>query len=174
MAVSTTTFAQRMDKINSGKTTSWTVPGQGLATTSDERSFLGKSKVKTLKRSTQKKTGPMMLVLLAVFGFISVFLGRWLDFMFTDGAIAMAADAGFDPTEYIPRDLTAPAYALLLGMIVTQINGLKGMAVKTMTAGFAVALFAEGQFVQMAPDLFQMVYSPAQIALIMDSTNYLG
>ncbi len=55
MAVSKTTFAQRMDKINKGQTTSWTVPGEGLATVRDERSFLKKSPIKMSKKSKQKK-----------------------------------------------------------------------------------------------------------------------
>lgn len=124
-----------------------------------------------MDRSTQKKNGPITLALVVMFGFASVFLGRWLDFATTESVFVMAADAGFDQASIIDRNLTAGALGFVLCLIVQQVRDIKGQVATAMFAAYAATLMMEGQFVLFAPQLFEMVYAPAEIDVIRESTN---
>ena len=117
MAVSSTTFAQRMETIKSGKTTSWTVPGQGLASASDERSFLRKSGHKMAARSTHKRINPFMYLLALVAGAVSVIAARWIDFTYLDTALAYAAAKGVDGASIIGSVPTAISLAVVMSIV---------------------------------------------------------
>jgi len=174
MAVSSTTFAQRMDKINSGKTTSWTVPGQGLATTRDERSFLKKSSVKMVKKSTQKKRNPLMFVLALAVGAVSVIAARWIDFTYLDTAMAFAADKGVDAASIIGSVPTALSLAVVISIVAMFMLGLRSkQTVPLQMAGFMGAFIFEGELVALAPEVYARFYPQSWIADMMASATLL-
>ncbi len=168
MAVSKTTFAERMDRINSGKTTSWTVPGEGLAEYRDQRSFLSKSKVKMAVKSNQaRKRNPLIWVLAPVSGALSVIVARWLDFTFFDDLVAMASDAGVDMAAMLSNVPTALVLAVVLSLISMLVLGLRKSAIHVQTAGFFGAFIFEADLVALAPDVYAMFYPPSWVADMM-------
>ena len=174
MAVSTTTFAQRMDKINSGKTTSWTVPGQGLATLKDENSFLRKSSVKTVKKSTQKKRNPLMYVAALAVGAVSVIAARWIDFTYLDTAMAFAAEKGVDAAALIGNVPTALSLAVVISIVAMFMLGLRSkQTVPLQMAGFLGAVLFEGELVALAPEVYARFYPQSWIADMMASASLL-
>jgi hypothetical protein len=174
MAVSTTTFAQRMDKINSGKTTSWTVPGQGLADLRDEKRFLKKSPIKMKKKSTQKKRNPLMYVAALAVGAVSVIAARWIDFTYLDTAMAFAADKGLDAAALIGNVPTALSLAVIISIIAMFMLGLRSkQTVPLQATGFLGALFFEADLVALAPDLYAQFYPPSWIADMVANASLL-
>ncbi|SLN17176.1 hypothetical protein [Pseudooctadecabacter jejudonensis] len=169
MAVSKTTFAERMAKIESGNTTSWTVPGEGLAEVRDERRFLAKAGVKMRQKSTQKKAGMVLYVAALVSGVASVILGRWLDFRFLDDALALAADKGVDLASMIADVPTSFILALVLSLVLMLVLGLRKTAIPVQTAGFLGALVFEGDLVALAPEVYAKFYPPNWVADMMAS-----
>ncbi|MGJ8611584.1 MAG: hypothetical protein ACSHWY_10835 [Octadecabacter sp.] len=176
MAVSTTTFAQRMKLINSGKTTSWTVPGSGLADLRDERSFLNKAPVKMQKKSTQKRRNPLMFVVALVVGAISVIAARWIDFTYFDTAMAFAAEKGVDATSILgnlPISLSL-ALAVLISLIATMVLGLRSkVTLPLQMAGFVGALLYEAELVAFAPDVYAKFYPQSWVADMMANATLL-
>ncbi len=178
MAVSSTTFAQRMDKINSGKTTSWTVPGSGLATSSDERSFLRKvgrkSGHKVAARSTQKKRHPLMFVLALAAGAASVIAARWIDFNYLDTAMAFAAEKGLNAASIIGDVPTALSLAVIISLIAMMVLGLRSKkAMSLQLAGFLGAMFFEGDLVKLAPEVYARFYPQSWITDMVASASLL-
>ena len=174
MAVSSTTFAQRMDKINSGKTTCWTVPGQGLAELSDERSFLKKSPIKMLKKSTQKRRNPLMYVAALIVGAVSVIAARWIDFTYFDTAMAFAAEKGVDAAAVLsglPIALTLAVIISLFAMFVLGLGSKK--TVPLQMAGFLGAMMFEADLVALAPTVYAKFYPPSWIADMVASASLL-
>ncbi|WP_375281619.1 hypothetical protein [Pseudooctadecabacter sp.] len=171
MAVSTTTFAERMQRIQSGKTTSWTVPGEGLATHKDERSFLSKAGVKMRTKSTQKKVGILFYLLALVSGAISVIVARWLDFKFLDDAMAFAAGKGIDLASMLTGVPTALGLAIMLSLLAMMVLGQRKSAIHVQTAGFMGAFLFEADLVALAPDVYAMFYPPTWVADMMASAT---
>ena len=168
MAVSKTTFAERLDKINSGKTTAWTVPGQGLADTQDERRFLAKAGMKKRVRSTQAKRGGLLLYASALLsGAVSVIVARWLDFTFLDDAMAFAAQKGVDLADLLTGVPTSLALAITLSLVSMLILGLRKSAIHVQTAGFIGAFLFEADLVALAPDVYAKFYPEAWIVDMM-------
>lgn len=179
MAVSSTTFAQRMKTINAGQTTSWTVPGQGLATLSDERSFLKKSSVKTGKKSTakkasQKKRGPLMYIAALAVGAVSVIAARWIDFTYLDAALAFAADKGLDAASMIVGVPTSLGLAVVISLVAMFVLGLRSkQTVPLQAAGFGAAVLFEADLVALAPTVYAQFYPQSWIADMMASATLL-
>ena len=174
MAVSTTTFAQRMDKINSGKTTSWTVPGHGLASTRDERSFLRKSSIKAVKKSTQKKRNPLMYVAALAVGAVSVIAARWIDFTYLDTAMAFAAEKGVDAASLIGNVPTALSLAVIISIVAMFMLGLRSkQTVPLQMVGFIGAVLFEGDLVALAPEVYARFYPQSWITDMMASASLL-
>ena len=173
MAVSTTTFAQRMDQINSGQTTSWTVPGQGLATTSDERSFLRKASIKVAKKSTQKKRNPLTYVAALAVGAVSVIAARWIDFTYQDTAVAFAAEKGVDAAALIGNVPTALALAVIISIVAMLLGPRSKQTVPLQMAGFIGAVLFEGELVALAPDVYAHFYPQSWIADMMATASLL-
>lgn len=167
MAVSSTTFAERMNRIESGKTTAWTVPGEGLASVRDERSFLKKSGMKVAKRSTQSKRNPMIYLAAIASGAASVILARWLDFTFLDDAVAFAAEKGLDVASIVTQVPTSLALAIVLSLVAMMLLGLRKSAIQVQTAGFMGAFLFEADLVALAPEVYAMFYPPAWVADMM-------
>ena len=174
MAVSTTTFAERMSLINSGKTTSWTVPGEGLATTRDERSFLKKTGHKVAARSTQKRRNPLIFVVALAAGAASVIAARWIDFTYLDTAVAFAAEKGVDTAAILGNVPTALSLAVLISVIAVFVLGLRSkQTVPLQMAGFLGALFFEGDLVALAPQVYAKFYPPSWIADMVASASLI-
>ncbi|MBU2993175.1 hypothetical protein Q4555_01750 [Octadecabacter sp. 1_MG-2023] len=174
MAVSTTTFAERMSKINSGNTTSWTVPGQGLATTSDERSFLKKTPVKMMKKSTQKKRNPLIYVAALVAGAGSVIAARWIDFTYFDKAMAFAAEKGVDAASVLSSLPIALSLAVLISLVTMFVLGLTSKrTVPLQMAGFVGAVMFEADLVKLAPEVYARFYPDAWVTEMMASATLL-
>jgi len=169
MAVSKTTFAQRMAKIESGDTTSWTVPGQGLADTGDERRFLSKARVKTCEKSTQKKVGVAAYLLALLSGALCVIAARWIDFRFLDLLVGAAAARDIDLVPFLSTVPTAFILALTLAVLTMVILGLRKGAIPVHIAGFCGVLVFEADLVALAPDLYAMIYPPAWVVDMMAS-----
>lgn len=163
-----------MNKIQSGKTTSWTVPGQGLATVRDERSFYKKSPRKMAKKSTQKKRNPLMFVLALAVGAVSVIAARWIDFTYLDTALAFAAEKGVDAGSLIGNVPTALSLAVILSVIAMFMLGLRSkQTVPLQAAGFIGAFVFEGDLVALAPEVYARFYPPSWIADMMASASLL-
>ena len=160
MAVSKTTFAERMDRIHSGKTTSWTVPGEGLADYKDERSFLRKSGAKMRAKSTQQKAGLMLYALALLSGAISVIAARWLDFTFLDDAMAFATEKGVDAANLLSNVPvpTSLMLALVLSLITMIVLGLRKSTLHVQTMGFIGAAVFEADLVALAPQVYARFY----------------
>lgn len=174
MAVSSTTFAQRMDKINSGKTTSWTVPGQGLATVRDERSFLSKSPLKMRKKSTQKRRSPVKYIAALVVGAGSVIAARWIDFTFFDTAMAFAAEKGVDAAAVLSGLPTALTLAVIISLLAMFVLGLRSkQTVPLQMAGFLGAMLFEADLVALAPAVYANFYPPSWVADMVASASLL-
>ena len=174
MAVSTTTFAERMSKINSGNTTAWTVPGQGLATLSDERSFLKKTPVKMTKKSTQKKRNPLIYLAALIAGAGSVIAARWIDFTYFDKAMAFAAEKGVDAASVIGSVPTSLSLAVLISVVAMFVLGLGSkQTVPLQAAGFMGALMFEGDLVALAPEVYARFYPQSWITDMMASASLL-
>jgi hypothetical protein len=174
MAVSSTTFAQRMETIKSGKTTSWTVPGQGLASASDERSFLRKSGHKMAARSTHKRINPFMFLLALVAGAVSVIAARWIDFTYLDTALAYAAAKGVDGASIIGSVPTAISLAVVISIVAMFVLRLASkQTVPLQIAGFLGALLFEGDLVALAPEVYARFYPQSWIADMMASASLL-
>jgi len=174
MAVSTTSFAERMDKINSGKTTSWTVPGQGLASVRDERSFLKKSNVKTRVKSTQKKRSPLIYVMALLVGAVSVIAARWIDFTYLDTALAFAAEKGVDAGALLSSVPTALSLAVVISIIAMFIMGLGSKkTVPLQATGFLGAMMFESELVALAPEVYARFYPPSWVADMVASASLL-
>jgi hypothetical protein len=174
MAVSSTTFAHRMKTIKSGNTTSWTVPGQGLASVSDERSFLRKSGHKMAARSTHKRINPFMFLLALVAGAVSVIAARWIDFTYLDTALAFAAEKGVDGASIIGSVPTASSIAVVISivaMFVLRLGSKK--TVPFQIAGFLGALLFEGDLVALAPEIYARFYPQSWIVDMMASASLL-
>lgn len=164
MAVSKTSFAERMDRIHSGKTISWTVPGEGLASFRDERSFISKSGVKMASRSVNARRNPLIYVLAIASGAASVIVARWLDFTFSDDALAFAAEKGVDAANYLTGVPTALVLAIALSLLAMLTLGLRKSAMHVQTAGFMGAFIFEADMVALAPDVYAMFYPPSRVA----------
>jgi len=174
MAVSKTTFTDRLKKINSGKTTSWTVPGEGLATRRDEASFLRKANVKMAKRSTQNRRGPFRYLLAILVGGISVIVGRWLDFTFLDTFMGFASDRGVDAASVLDALPTSLALAVLISIVAMFILGLRSkQTVPLQAAGFVGAFLFEADLVALAPDVYARFYNPAWVADMIEKATLL-
>ena len=163
-----------MDKINAGKTTSWTVPGQGLADLRDERSFLKKSPVKMKKKSTQKKRNPLMYVAALAVGAVSVIAARWIDFTYLDTAMAFAANNGLDAAALVGNVPTALALAVIISIIAMFMLGLGSKkTVPLQATGFIGAILFEPDLVALAPEVYAQFYPPSWIADMMASATLL-
>jgi len=174
MAVSTTTFAERMNKINSGKTTSWTVPGQGLATVRDERSFLNKSGRKMARKSTQKRRSPLKFLLALGAGAVSVIAARWIDFTYLDTALAFAAEKGVNAAAIVGSVPTSLSLAILISIMAMFVLGLRSkQTVPLQAAGFMGAFMFEADLVALAPDVYARFYPQSWIADMMASATLL-
>lgn len=174
MAVSSTTFADRMNKINSGNTTSWTVPGQGLATVSDERSFLKKAPVKMLAKSTQKKRGPMMYLVALAVGAVSVIAARWIDFTYLDTAMAFASEKGVDAASLLSGVPTALSLAVVISIMAMFVLGLRSkQTVPLQMAGFMGAMMFEADLVKLAPEVYARFYPQSWITDMVASASLL-
>ncbi len=158
MAISTTTFAERLDKINSGNTTSWTVPGEGLADVRDERRFLSRAGIKMRQKSTQQKAGLMLYVVALVSGAASVISARWLDFTFLDDALAFASAKGLDLASMLAGVPTSLVLAVVLSLMAMMIFGLRKSAIHVQTAGFMGAFLFEADLVALAPEVYAKFY----------------
>ena len=171
MAVSSTTFAQRMKKINAGNTTSWTVPGEGLAEIRDERSFLSKANVKMRAKSTQKKTGLLRYAVALLAGAVSVIVGRWLDFTFLDTALAFAAEKGVDAASVMADIPTSLVLAVVISGIAMLVLGLRKSVIPVQVAGFMGAFLFEADLVALAPEVYAKFYPPAWEADMLASAT---
>ncbi|MEL6958756.1 MAG: hypothetical protein AAGL89_07390 [Pseudomonadota bacterium] len=165
MAVSTTTFAERLSKIDSGKTTSWTVPGQGLADFKDESRFLKKAGVKQRTKPTGKSGFRPMLILMALLtGAASVIVARWLDFTFYDDVTAFAATKNIDLASMLAGVPTSLALAIVMSLTAMLVLGLRKSALHVQTAGFMGAFIFEADMVALAPEVYAMFYPPSWVA----------
>jgi len=171
LAVSKTSFAERLDKINSGNTTSWTVPGQGLADVRDERRFLAKADVKMRAKSTQKKASITLYGLALLSGAVSVIAARWLDFTFLDDALAFAADKGVDAASLIVDIPTSLVLAAVISLISMVILRLRKTTLHVQTAGFMGAFLFEAELVALAPQVYGRFYPDAWVADMMSSAT---
>ena len=158
MAISTTTFAQRLDKINSGNTRAWTVPGEGLAEIRDERRFLSRAGIKMRQKSTQQKASLMLYAVALISGAASVIGARWLDFRFLDDALAFANEKGVDAASMLSGVPTSFALAVVLSVVVMLILGLRKSAIHVQTAGFLGAFLFEADLVALAPEVYAKFY----------------
>lgn len=159
MAVSSTTFAQRMETIKSGNTTSWTVPGQGLASAGDERSFLRKSGHKIAARLTRKRVNPFMFLLALVAGAVSVIAARWINFIYLDTALAFAARKGVYGASIIGSIPIALSLAVVISIVAMFVLRLRSkQIVPLQIAGFLGAMLFEGDLVALAPAVYAHFY----------------
>lgn len=183
MAVSSTSFSERMDKINSGKTTSWTVPGEGLASVRDEQSFLRKCRAnapkktsaKPAKRSTQKRRNPLRYVVALVAGAVSVIAARWLDYTFGGQLAEFVNGYGLDlalVTGKVPMALAIAAILSLVAMLCLGLRGKAGLALQA--TGFLGALVFEPDLVALAPDIYAYLYPPDWISSMMAQASLLA
>jgi len=174
MAVSSTTFEQRMNKINSGKTTCCTVPGQGLAEVSDERKFLSKSAIKTRTRSTQAKRSPLRYIVALMMGAGSVIAARWIDFTYFDTAMAFAAEKGLDAAAVLSGLPVALALAVLISVLAMFVFGLGSKkTVPLQVAGFVGTALFEADLVALAPTVYANFYPPSWVADMVASATLL-
>ncbi len=171
MAVSSTTFAQRMDKISSGKTTSWTVPGEGLAELRDERSFLAKANVKMQAKSTQKKTSILLYLVALLAGALSVVASRWVNFTYLDRALSAAAEKGVDAASVFATIPTVLILAVMLSGIAMLVFRLRKQVLPVQTAGFMGAFVFEADLVALAPQVYAKFYPPAWVADMLASAT---
>jgi len=171
MAVSKTTFAERLDKINSGNTTSWTVPGEGLAEVRDERRFLSKANVKMRNKSTQKKTGVFLYALALVSGAASVIAARWLDFTFMDDALTFAASKGLDAGSLIAGVPTSLVLAVVISFLAMLILRLRKTTIHVQTAGFIGAFLFEAELVALAPMFYSRIYPETWVTDMLASAT---
>lgn len=174
MAVSKTTFAERMSKIESGKTTSWTVPGQGLADLKDERSFYKKAGIKVARKSTQVRRNPLKYLLALLAGALSVIAARWIDFTYLETLLAFTADKGLDAASVISGIPTSLALAVVISLFAMFVLGLRSkQTVPLQATGFLGALMFEGDLVALAPDLYARFYPQSWITDMMASATLL-
>ncbi len=178
MAVSKTTFAQRMSKINEGQTTAWTVPGAGLADLRDERSFLSKKSqkagTKVAVKSTQRRRNPLKYLAAILVGATSVIAGRWIDFTYLDTALGFAAEKGMDAALMIANVPTALTLAVLISVIGMFVLGLRSkQTVPLQAAGFGGAFVFEAELVAMAPTLYARFYPQSWITEMVANATLL-
>lgn len=174
MAISRTTFAERLDKINSGETTSWTVPGQGLATLKDERSFLRKAPIKMRNISTTRKRNPLTYLVAMAAGALSVMTARWLDFHYFDTAMAFAAEKGVNAAEILAGIPTTLSLAVIISFLATLVFKLGSKkTVPLQAAGFLTAVLFEADLVMLAPQVYARFYPPSWVADMMANATLL-
>lgn len=174
MAISNTTFAQRMDKINAGKTTAWTVPGEGLASVRDERSFLSKAGIKQRVRSTHARRNPLVYLMAMLAGAVSVIAARWIDFTYLDTALGFASEKGLDVYAYVADVPTSMVIAAVLSTILLMVLGIRNKAgMGLMGTGFVGAMVFEADLVRLAPDFYARFYPQSWIADMMAQATLL-
>lgn len=175
MAVSTTTFQQRLARVNSGRTTCWTVPGQGLASRSDERRFLSRSAVKMRRKSTQTSRGPLIYLVALIIGASSVIAARWIDFTYLDTALAFAAAQGVDTASLLGNVPTALSLAVLISVMAMLVLGLRSRrTVALQGAGFLGAFVFEADLVAFAPAVYARFYPSSWINEMVASASLLS
>ncbi|MDC0115920.1 hypothetical protein OAH97_00380 [Octadecabacter sp.] len=163
-----------MKKIDSGKTTSWTVPGQGLATVRDERSFLNKSGRKLARKSTQVRRNPLRFLMAMGVGAVSVIAARWIDFTYLDTALAFAAEKGVNTASIVGSVPTALSLAILISIMAMFVLGLRSrQTVPLQATGFLGAFLFEADLVAIAPDLYALFYPESWIANMVASATLI-
>ncbi len=162
-------FAKRINRISSGKTTHWTVPGGGLASRKQEGRIASGTRLGTRKPSGVLKDMAMMPLALVV-GALAVVLGRWLRFAFlgAEGPLEVDLAEFLDP---VLADLAVPLVLALGVGLILGLNTLKRAA--ALTAGFVAVLYYEHELVRVAPDLYAAFYPPAWISDMLSRPSIL-
>jgi len=154
-------FQARIGRITSGKTTAWTIPGEGLASLSEERHVIAGA---LRRRSTQAdgSTGLGVSTLMALpAGAVSVMAGRWLSFN------------EIGPEGRIPVDLAAMTGDFLAGLVVPLMLALALVLVFSVRtwlraglflAGFALVYLGEQDLARLMPEAYAMIYPPEMLA----------
>lgn len=175
MAISTTTFAERLSTINAGKSTSWTVPGGGLASVRDERSFLSKARRKLVKRSTHTRRNPVLYILAAVTGAGIVIASRWLDYTYLDSLAGFASSYGVDIaviTQTVPASMMFVVLLSLVAMLVLRLRSKATLGLQA--AGILAAMILEPELVAMAPEVYANFYPPDWINSMVAKASLLA
>lgn len=159
-----TIFEERLKRIESGYTTCWTVPGEGLAEIQDERRFLSRSAVRMRAKSTQKRRFSPWFLLALPAGAISVIIGRWLVFAFQGDILRMAAQRGIDlSTAFISLPIALFLSALIC-MAASFAIGQSRARIMLLLAGFFATLKFEPDLVALAPDIYATFYPSHWVA----------
>lgn len=171
MAVSKTTFAQRMNRITSGNTTAWTVPGGGLASVRDERSFLRKAGLNRRIGSKAKRRNPLGYLVALSIGIGSVIAARWLEYTFTQ-PFAELAVVNATLALILQQVPVAFLLAAVCGAVVLFGCGLRGRACLLVQAtGFIGAMVFEPDLVALAPDFYAYLYPQDWIAMMVSQAS---
>lgn len=174
MAVSSTSFSDRMKRINSGKTTSWTVPGQGMATLRDERKFLKNAPVKMRQKSTSKRRNPLLYVAAVIAGAGSVIAARWIDYTYFDTAMAFAAQKGVNIAGALSSVPVALSLAVVISLFAMFVLGARSRrTVPLQLIGFVGAVMFESELVKLAPELYARFYPESWILDMMANATLL-
>lgn len=166
MTAQTETFQARLTRINSGKTTSWTVPGAGIANTKSTASFRNVTKRKNAQarrpqRGLHRLLGLCFGVLAGALGVGAVRFIRWHYFGLSEEA--MSADM------LLAIDAVA---AMAFAYVVSGVFRFGGRA--TMLAqmvGVLAMLASMHNLVWLYPDPFQSAFGAEWVARTLETTT---
>lgn len=162
-------FSKRINRINSGKTTHWTVPGGGLASHKQEGRIASGTRLSTRKPSGVLKD-LVMMPLAVVAGAVAVISGRWLSYAFLGADNPLEVDL----VELLGPMLADLAVPLVLALFIGLILGLTTVKrAAALIAGFVVLLFYEYELVRVAPEIYAAFYPPAWVSDMLSRPSVL-
>lgn len=172
MATQHDAFQERLDRIVRGKTSNWTVPGEGIAKPGQEHKIAALN----VHRKVVKKKNPLgpkpliMLPLALILGIVVVLAGDWvtLTWLTADGPL------GFDPVEAFGPEIGSLTAAAAMSAVLAFGLQLKGLRFWVHIAGFAFAALYTAEIVQFAPALFEAYFPGAWMADMLSAPNAFG
>lgn len=151
-------FGARLKRINAGKTTAWTVPGEGLATRGQEVRMASGTKL-TARRA--KKGGLFALFMAPLSAALAVVAGHWV-------AHTYLGPEGLVPQDYLELAgpfLSAHAVALVLsGLFILIFDLTTKLRLVLHLAVFATLLLNEHELVRLAPEIYSALYPADWVA----------
>lgn len=172
MASQHDSFHSRLDRIQRGKTSAWTVPGEGIAKPGQEHRIAALN----VQRRVVKKKNPLgrkpliMLPLAFILGVAIVLFGDWvtMTWLTADGPV------GLDPIEMFGPEAGRLTAAGVMSALTCMGLRLGGARFWVHAAGFAFAVVYTAEIVQFAPDLFAPHFPGWWMSDMLSAPNAFG
>ncbi|KPP86951.1 MAG: hypothetical protein HLUCCA08_17610 [Rhodobacteraceae bacterium HLUCCA08] len=172
MASQHDSFHSRLDRINRGKTSAWTIPGEGIAKPGQEHRIaaLNVQRRAVARKSPLGRAPLIMLPLALILGVAAVLLGEWLTltYLTADGPL------GLDPVEMFGPEFGRYAAAALVAALACIGLHLGGARFWAHLAGFGFAVLYMPEIVQFAPDPFAEVFPRGWMSAMLSAPNAFG